>query len=164
MKRPLHADGQDHVLFGRMFPYGFPGDFLRNRKAAAEVTADNNFWLMCDDCQRWRLVRADLYERFAKMDRFSCSVLFGTSCEDPDDWENVTKATTGPQGTQGDSPIMQPRGAADEDPVNHSKPRRAYRRQIRRPFVASGKRKPNLFASTAIPGFAAPQDAVPGDE
>ena len=158
MKRRLHSNGQDKTaLFGRMFPYGFPCDSPRPRKVAVEEpAADNNFWLMCDDCQRWRLVRADLYERFAKMERFSCSVLFGTSCADPDDWENVTKATT--EGhPQGESPIMQPRGAADEPPHPIVK-RRAYRRQlpIRRP---SAKRKPNILSvSSVIPGFAAALD------
>ena len=146
----------DSVLFARMFPWGLPDNGLddaepgtitekvvnsgRRRKRGVEQTSstDNNNWLQCDVCNKWRLVAADLFERLSKAREFRCPLLIGTACSDADDWEHATKTTT-------DSPLL-PRGGIEIE-VKQRRRRHKGRRQ---------PAKPNQFGGTYIPGFGAP--------
>ena len=146
------------VLFAKMFPWGLPdngidepvsgtilvvdaprGPGRRKRNTEQNSSSDNNNWLQCDSCNKWRLVANDLFDRLSKEAEFKCTVLTGTTCEDQDDYERLTKAT--------DSPPLQPRTLAHGDvkPIKRRKPRGRKRHA-----------KPNVFADSYIPGFGAP--------
>ena len=144
------------VLFAKMFPWGLPENDidepvpgtitersvmkLGRRKRGGDSSTDNNNWLQCDLCNKWRLVSPDLFDRMSKATEFRCNLLTGTTCDDADDWEHVTKSTT-------DSPL-QPRVAADETTIKAVKRRKP---RARKRIV-----KPNIFSGSYIPGFAAP--------
>ncbi len=139
-----------------MFPWGLPENDIdeaipgtitekavartgRRKRGEQTSSTDNNNWLQCDACNKWRLVAADLFEKLSKAHEFRCTHLTGTTCDDADDWEHVTKTTT-------DSPL-QPRTSAEEDSkvVKRRKPR-ARKRIV----------KPNMYSGSYIPGFGAP--------
>jgi len=143
------------VLFAKMFPWGLPdngvdeplsgntfsGDLpkapgRKRRNAEQNSSTDNNNWLQCDSCNKWRLVGADLFESLSKKAEFKCTILTETNCDDQDDYERFT-----------DSPHLQPRSMVMEGvrQIKRRKPK-AHKRNI----------KPNLFADNFIPGFAAP--------
>jgi hypothetical protein len=147
------------LLFARMFPWGLPDNGLdgglsatmlgnelprgpgrRRRNAEQNSSTDNNNWLQCDSCNKWRLVGIELFERLSKEAEFKCTVLIGTLCEDQDDYERFTKDT--------DSPNLQPRtmvAGGDTKPIKRRKSK-SHKRNL----------KPNAYADPFIPGFGAP--------
>jgi hypothetical protein len=144
-----------NVLFAKMFPWGLPDNGIdepahelvvpvemqkgvgRRKRNVETDSGDNNNWLQCDACNKWRLVANDLFESLSKEPEFKCPVLTGTSCEDQDDYERITNATG--------SPSLQPRTINSSRIIKRRKPR-GHKAHF----------KPNIYTESQIPGFGAP--------